>query len=548
MLSFYTFMTALFTSLLMVPFLRRWALERGELDQPDQRKQHTMPMPRLGGIAIFLSFLFSAIVFVPISNCTRGILAGGLIIFVTGLLDDMRGLSAKQKFVGEIIACLTGILIGNHYLVSLGDLFGFGEILLPIWLGIPFTVFAVVGVINAINLIDGLDGLAGGVSMLALSAFFVFGLLNDDMTTMLLSAALIGGILGFLKYNFYPARIFMGDAGSLTVGFILGFLAIHVTQHPSSEVSPVVPLLILGVPIIDTIWVMSRRVLNGHSPFVPDRTHMHHRFLNLGFEHRFTVLIIYGLTTFWVFFAVLDMQLPDYVLFYGFLVLNMTGYLVLNRMQHRIDLKSKVMKDTDESLRNSVIFGRLSALADYSVPVIQGGLAVFALVTVYVMTTHSDVDWQIVCLLLLSGLGIKIWGGKDGQFIMLVVYAATALAAYEVWSAESDFIIGIAVKQVGDVLIGLMLVLSCIKFILRKPSEFFLTTVDFLVLALCVTTAVASHVGAFNLSIAGPLLRFVLLLFAIRTVLTRKGNTLAVVSNATLVFLLMLLLWIFLQR
>ena len=547
MQSFYTFITALFTSLLMVPFLRRWALERGELDQPDERKQHTVPMPRLGGIAIFLSFLFSAIIFVPISHCTRGILAGGLIIFVTGLIDDMRGLSAGQKFVGEVVASLTAILIGNHYLVSLGNLFGFGEILLPIWLGVPFTVFAVIGVINAINLIDGLDGLAGGVSLIALFAFLLLGLLTNDSTAVLLSAAMIGGILGFLKYNFYPARIFMGDAGSLTVGFLLGFLAVHVTQHPNSTVSPVVPLLILGVPIVDTIWVMSRRVLNGESPFSPDRTHMHHRFLNLGFEHRFTVLIIYGITTFWVVFSVFGIQFPDYVLFYSFLVLNAVGYLMITRWQHRFDVKSTMLNDTHESIRDSAIYGRLSSLADNAVPVIQGGLAIYAVLTVYEMTIHNEVNWQIVGLLLLIGFGIKFWGGKDSQFIMLVVYAATALAAYEVWSAESRFIVGIAVKQVGDLLIGSMVVLSSVKFVFRKPEEFFLTTVDFLLLAICVTAAVASQVGTFGLCIAGPLLRFVLLLFAIRTVLTRKGNTLSVVSNATLVFLLMLLPWIFLQ-
>lgn len=547
MLSFYTFMTALFTSLLMVPFLRRWALERGQLDQPDARKQHTVPMPRLGGIAIFLSFLFSAIIFVPVVHCTRGILAGGLVIFVTGLIDDMRGLSSRQKFVGEVAACLTAIVVGEHYLVTLGDLFGFGEILLPVWLGVPFTVFAVVGVINAINLIDGLDGLAGGVSLIALVAFLLFGLLTNDATAMLLSAAMIGGILGFLKYNFYPARIFMGDAGSLTVGFVLGFLAVHVTQHPGSVVSPVVPLLILGVPIADTIWVMSRRVLKGDSPFSPDRTHVHHRFLNLGFEHRFTVVIIYGITTFWVVFSVLGMQLPDYVLLYSFLGLNIIGYLLLSRLQHRYELKSRVMKDTNESLRTSVIYVRLSHFADTVIPVLQGVLAVYALLTGYEMVLQTEISWQFVGLLLLIGVGIKLWGGTDNQFVMLIVYTATALAAYEVWSAENHFIFGITVKRLGDLLIGSMVVLSCAKFVLRKPNEFFLATVDFLVLSICITVAVASHADAFSLSIAGPLLRFVLLLFAIRTVLTRKGNTLAVVSNATLVFLLLLLGWIFVQ-
>ena len=547
MLSFYTFMTALFTSLLMVPFLRRWALERGDLDQPDERKQHTVPMPRLGGIAIFLSFLFSAIIFVPIGHCTRGILAGGLVIFVTGLIDDIRGLTARQKFIGEVAACLTVIVVGKHHLVTLGDLFGFGEILLPVWLGVPFTVFAVVGVINAINLIDGLDGLAGGVSLISLFAFFLFGYLANDLVAMLLSAAMIGGLLGFLKYNFYPARIFMGDAGSLTVGFLLGFLAVHSTQHPNSVVSPVVPLLILGVPIADTIWVMSRRVLNGESPFSPDRTHMHHRFLNLGFEHRFTVVIIYGITTFWVVFSLIGMCLPDYVLFYSFLSLNIGGYLLLSRGQYRYSLKLGKVKDAHRGIRHSATFNRLSQFADTVIPILQSVLAVYALLTGYEMVMHTAVNWQFIALLLLIGVTIKFWGGTDNQFNVLVIYITTAIAAYEIWEATDLFIFGLTIKQIGDLLIAVMVVLSCAKFVLRKPREFFLTTVDYLVLFLCVTLAVASHASAFSFSFAGPLLRFILLLFAIRTVFTRKGNTLAVASNAILIFLLLLLGLLFVQ-
>jgi UDP-GlcNAc:undecaprenyl-phosphate GlcNAc-1-phosphate transferase len=296
---FYTFMTALFTALIVVPFLRKWALEQGNVDVPDERKMHETPMPRLGGIAIFLSFLLAVIIYVPVTPTIRGFLAGGLIIFVTGLVDDLTELSAKRKFAGEVAACLATIMLGNLWLVNLGNLFGFGEIILPTWIGIPFTVFAVVGVINAINLIDGLDGLAGGISMIALTAFFLLGLMNNDVQTALLAAAAAGAVLGFLKYNFYPARIFMGDAGSLTIGFLLGFLAVYVTQRPGATISPMVPILILGLPLLDTIWVMTSRVLQGESPFVADRTHVHHKFLSLGFEHRFTVVIIYGMALFW---------------------------------------------------------------------------------------------------------------------------------------------------------------------------------------------------------------------------------------------------------
>ena len=213
---FYSFMTALFAALIMVPFLRQWALDKNTVDIPDDRKVHDSPMPRLGGIAIFLAFLFSAIIYLPIDQSIRGLLAGTLIIFATGVVDDLNGLSSRGKFAGQAAACLITILIGNVYLTNLGNLFGFGDILLPAWVGIPFTVFAVVGVINAINLIDGLDGLAGGVTTIALMAFFLLGWLENDPVTMILAAAMVGAIFGFLKYNFYPARILWAMTASLT--------------------------------------------------------------------------------------------------------------------------------------------------------------------------------------------------------------------------------------------------------------------------------------------------------------------------------------------
>ena len=227
---FYSFMTALFAALIMVPFLRQWALDKDTVDHPDARKIHDMPMPRLGGIAIFLAFLFSAIIYLPIDEKIRGVLAGTLIIFATGVVDDLNGLTSRRKFAGQVAACLTTILVGKLYLTDLGNLFGFGPVVMPLWLGVLFTVFAVVGVINAINLIDGLDGLAGGVSSIALTAFFLIGWLENDPVTMILSAALVGGVFGFLKYNFYPARIFMGDTGSMVVGYVLAFIAVTSTQ------------------------------------------------------------------------------------------------------------------------------------------------------------------------------------------------------------------------------------------------------------------------------------------------------------------------------
>ncbi len=304
----------------MVPALRRWALQKGELDRPDERKVHKDPVPRLGGIAIFMAFLFSVLVFVDMTCEVRGILAGSLVIFFTGLIDDLHGLSPRRKFFGQISGCLVTMSISGLHLGYLGDLFGTGSIILPFWIAIPFTIFAVVGVINAVNLIDGLDGLAGGVAFISLAAFLLLAHLTGNFPVMLLCAAMLGAVLGFLKYNFWPARIFMGDGGSLTIGFILAFLAIHLTQASGGAISPVIPVIILGLPIIDTLRVMTRRaLLERKSPFSPDRTHLHHQFLDLGIHHRTVVLLIYGISLTLAAVPILFRSLPEYALLLSYL-------------------------------------------------------------------------------------------------------------------------------------------------------------------------------------------------------------------------------------
>jgi len=544
LIHFYTFMTALFASLVMVPFLRRWALEQNNVDQPDgARKQHTVAMPRLGGISIFLSFLFSVIVYAPIDNFVRGMLAGGLVIFATGLIDDLSGLSAKRKFSGQIVACLATIVVGKVYLVDLGDLFGFGAIVLPPWLGIPFTVFAVVGVVNAINLVDGLDGLAGGISVIALSSFLVLGLLENDAGISLLAAALVGGILGFLKYNFYPARIFMGDAGSMTVGFFLGFMAIGLTQSGNASISPVAPVLILGLPLIDTVWVMCRRVVKGESPFAPDRSHMHHKLLNLGFEHRFTVLIMYGISVFWSVFAVFFRSWPDYVLLFSYLMICCVGYQLLRYFIHHPKFLARFMRDADESLRHTVIYTKMAVFANTLFWPLKFLLAGYALLVVISVVNHNSTQWQVSLLLLVVSVGLRLWSHEGGgQFVMLVVYAACGIAAYEVWHVASSLIFGFSIKLLGDVLLALMALLAGFKMVFRTNNEYFLSTVDFLVLSVCAFLAVASQTGALGVNLYGPLFRCVLLLFVVRTTIVGNVRDRQVLRDAVMVFLLLVTL------
>ena len=536
--SFYSFVTALFAALIMVPFLHRWALDRGDLDHPGERSQHEIPTPRLGGIAIFLAFLFSAIIFVPINDSVRGLLAGTLIIFATGVMDDLSGINARQKFFCQAAACLVTITVGKLYLTNLGNLFGFGEIVLPVWLGVLFTLFAVVGMINAINLIDGLDGLAGGVSAIALTAFLILGALDHQKSTILLAAAGIGAILGFLKYNFYPARIFMGDTGSLVLGFLLGFMSVSLTQAPGATVSPMVPVLVLGLPIIDTVWVMTRRVFMGLSPFIADRSHVHHKFLDLGLEHRFTVIIIYGISAFWACLAIVMRSAPEYLLLLLYLLSFLIFYLAMRRMLRTPDRFPYFRRDANIEIRSSVTYLRICRKVDTLVPVIKYLLAGYLLLAAWSVVAHSTLSWQVALPLLFIGAYL-FWRPlrEDRQFLLLIVYCAAGMGAVEVWHADSPLLGSFTVKQCGDTLLGVASLIAVFKIQFRKMGEFFFSSADFLALGFFILLIVATQQKALHVDINGVLFRVLLALLAIRCIAFRSRLEMNLVVGGALGFM-----------
>ncbi|MBE0576177.1 MAG: undecaprenyl/decaprenyl-phosphate alpha-N-acetylglucosaminyl 1-phosphate transferase [Desulfuromonadales bacterium] len=538
LICFYTFMTALFTALIIVPFLRKWALDQGTLDIPGERAQHTEPMPTLGGIAIFFSFLLVVLVYVPVTPAIRGFLVGGLIVFVTGLVDDLTNLSPKRKFAGEVVACLAMIVVGKIWLTNLGDLFGFGDIILPVWIGIPFTIFAVVGVINAINLIDGLDGLAGGLSVMALSAFFLLGWITDDQQTALLAAALAGGILGFLKYNFYPARIFMGDAGSLTVGYILGFLAVYTTQQPNATISPMIPILILGLPVFDTVWVMSRRVLQGVGPFTADRSHMHHKFLDLGFEHRFTVIIIYSLMLFWISLALLFRTAPESILLFSLLGSAAMFYLCLRYMLRHQAQFTFLSRDSASSIRNSVTYLRIAALMDQLIPGLLPLLVSYLLLALWSIVSHNVLSWKIALILL--AVGLYLWYrplNESRSFLMLVLYVVFGMASVEVCNADDVVFAGFSIKRCGDILLAVAALIVIFKLQFRRIGELFLSTADYLALTVCVFLAIAVQQNIFDFNLNATLLRTLVAILAVRTLCSNSAHYYRLLAMSSFMFL-----------
>ncbi len=289
---FFSFMTALLICIALIPPLRLLAGRLHIMDQPGERKVHQQPVPRVGGIAFGLGAFASILWWTPKDSTTLSVLLGGLIILGFGVWDDRVNLGYRVKLLGQVVASLAVILIGGIRFENVPFLL---DAELPLWIGIPVTVLFLVAVSNAVNLSDGLDGLAGGLSFLTLSGIAYLAYISNDSTVLLLTIPFLGGVLGFLRYNTYPARIFLGDGGSQLLGFIMGLLAILLTNSTREPFSPALALFLLGLPFLDTLGVAGQRLVEGRSPFIGDRKHVHHKLMKLGLSHYEAVMAIYAI-------------------------------------------------------------------------------------------------------------------------------------------------------------------------------------------------------------------------------------------------------------
>ncbi|MBQ5759458.1 MAG: undecaprenyl/decaprenyl-phosphate alpha-N-acetylglucosaminyl 1-phosphate transferase [Schwartzia sp.] len=270
----------------------------GAYDAPDARKVHEHPIPRIGGLGIYIAFM-AAVLLVngiygrngEIEHGILGILAGGTVIVLVGLIDDYKNLPAKVKLLGQIAAAAVTVVLFDVRIDFITD--PFGDYIYLEFMAIPATIFWIVGITNTVNLIDGLDGLAAGVATIASMTIFLVSLQFGFEPIAVLTAALAGSAFGFLYYNFNPARIFMGDTGSMFLGFILAGISVFGAVKSAATIALIVPILALGLPILDTTFAIVRRKRAGVPIFKPDRGHLHHRLLDLGFSQRQAVLLMY---------------------------------------------------------------------------------------------------------------------------------------------------------------------------------------------------------------------------------------------------------------
>ncbi|NWF55220.1 MAG: undecaprenyl/decaprenyl-phosphate alpha-N-acetylglucosaminyl 1-phosphate transferase [Syntrophaceae bacterium] len=305
-----------FTTVMLIPPLIRLSLKWNAVDAPDERKVHTRPVPRCGGVAMVLGAAVPILIWAEMNDFTRAYLIGISILVVFGSLDDFRGLGYLPKFAGQIAAALTVVLYGGLAIHSLGTLLPEGSAM-PGWFSALLTVVAVVGVTNAVNLSDGLDGLAGGISLLGFCCLAFLAHQENTAFITLMAVSLAGALFGFLRFNTHPASLFMGDTGSQFLGLSAAALSISLTQG-KNPLSPLLPLIILGFPILDTLTVMAERIAAGRSPFAADRSHFHHRLMGFGFSHRDAVLIIYGLQGLLILSAIFFRFHPEWVLLTGY--------------------------------------------------------------------------------------------------------------------------------------------------------------------------------------------------------------------------------------
>lgn len=347
------FIISFLVTIVSTPLVKTLALKLGAVDTPNLRRINKKAMPSMGGLSIIFGFLAGYLYLWPESDYMVAILIGVAIIAVIGIVDDKISLQPKYKLLGEIVAAV--VVVGSGLHIEFVNIPFFGQIDFG-WVGIPITIFWIVGITNAINLIDGLDGLASGVSSIALTTLLIMAVIDFRILAIALSVILLAGTLGFLFFNTHPAKIFMGDTGALFIGYMIAVISVSGLFKSLTLFSLIIPVIILGVPILDTSFAIIRRLLKRQKLSTPDKSHLHHYLLALGFSHRATVYIIYTIS---IFFAASAIILSKsvlwgslFIIFLLLIMLQFTTEIVgiwKNRKTPLIDTVKKIVLISQDS-------------------------------------------------------------------------------------------------------------------------------------------------------------------------------------------------------
>ncbi|MCD6273959.1 MAG: undecaprenyl/decaprenyl-phosphate alpha-N-acetylglucosaminyl 1-phosphate transferase [Deltaproteobacteria bacterium] len=478
---FSTLLLSMFITIILIPCFKGYAVKMNAVDIPNQRKIHKTTMPKIGGLAMAIGALVPILFWSRMDHFIQSILAGASVVVIFGFLDDIKNLGYKTKFTGQIAAALIVILYGGVKIQYLGALLPDGS-LLPNLFSIPLTLIFIVGITNAINLSDGLDGLAGGISILTFIGIGYLAYLSDNSAILLVAVAVTGAIFGFLRFNTFPAVIFMGDAGSQALGFIAAVLSISITQS-NSPFCAVLPLLLTGFPVLDTLTVMTERIIAHKPPFMADKRHFHHRLLNLGFFHTEAVLLIYIFQALLITAAVLLRFFSEwfiliiYLIFSGtiiyfFLTAKKTGARLarLNWFDKSIKGRLKILKEKKVMIK-------------ISFKTIYHGIPLLLLATAFIpvnIPIYFSIFSIMACMLILASIFFK----KKSlcNILRLCLYLSIPFLIFISESTPATWI-NSSMTQIYNLSFGFLVffVIMTLKFTNRQHG-FKTTPMDFLIL------------------------------------------------------------------
>ena len=519
MLYLFGFIISLVVTMILIPPVMKWANKIGAIDLPDARKVHTTAIPRVGGIAMVLGSLVSIILLANIDQQMASIIVAFIVVWAFGLWDDKCDLNYKTKFLGQLLAVVIVVTWGDVVVRH----FPFIEGVLPDYLAIPFTIFALVGITNAINLSDGLDGLAGGTSLITISIIALLAFDAQGDMVVLISMAVAGSILGFLRHNTHPARLFMGDTGSQFLGFSLGVLVIVLSQTVNTAMSPLIPLFILGLPILDTMAVMGQRIYEKRSPFSPDKNHIHHKLLDIGLDQYEAVFIIYLLQSLLVSIAYFMMYESDTLLLFIYIVISMFVLGVFHYARstnwkfHKNEMpESSLLKTTIVYLRSK---GWLTTMPTLMLKI----LVPLVLVLAALLAAEVKKDTAILAVFLLIVLSLRVVinsTNTTGIVEKAVVYIVSVMAIYLLPVGSSGF----------DYynIINWVFILLVIAFILRvrfsHENTFQITPLDYLVVILVIFVPNLPEVHLEDSSFGEMAVKLIILFYASEAVIGLKNR------------------------
>ena len=489
--------------MLLIPGLIRIARRFGWYDQPgDARKVHVVAIPRLGGIAIIISTVIPLAIWLkPIPRETMSILLGSGVLLVFGVWDDLKNLNYKWKLLGQILAILVVIGYGG---IIISRIPLFGEETIPLWFAYPLTMVCLLGITNAVNLVDGLDGLAGGLALLSFVIIAALAFMGGDQGLVLVTVAAMGGVLGFLRFNTHPAQIFMGDAGSQFLGFMVGTLTVVLAEFKNTALSSAILLFIFGVPIIDTLAVVAQRIHEGRSPFSPDRNHIHHKLLALGMRHYQAVVAIYIAQAVFVIMAYFLRYQTDLLIvitYLGICTITLAFFWAAGRFGWKLRQPGRRFLANSSWVDRGIQFVHASpwvlGVPAWFVKLALMVLVVAALVHIQTIPIYFTVGAAVLLSLMLLNHALAIFRGR--QIERLCWYFLGLLAVYWLQTLDPDH----RFVDYANILFISMAVVTVLGVSFISRDRFTISPMDFLVVFIAIAIPMVSRVSG-DLYTYGP--------------------------------------------